>query len=482
MPFFNAVLRIVLCGFVTFIVSAVHAYDQQLTSSLYASGYSIRAANGTLIDRRNIVEELYLGAWHILPGSDDPYYRGPRLSLEVDLRVGGDYGIENSETDASRLDRYVPGLQAMDMEAVFAYVALEGLAGDHLDVSAGRIIRTDAIGYTAFDGVGASVHWPFGLSVRPFWGYEVQSSKPFGYDNLSLDGVDNAGRDELDDAWFATLVESRPTMKFGAEVSLVPSGVLDIALAYQQAGYGRKLQQQTIGGHLALSGRRIRSFGRIVANPFLDRYDNVWGALRQGTLVTEASAEVSAQVVPKCWLSLSWELYRPVFTIDSIFNLFGQLGRRDLVLRFEQRFTPTVQWASWSSIRFADDKGVSDEAEQDSWVIGGGGGAGLNLGSFVRSLSARASIEKELGSLRFGVEQELGHRFFNDRLWVSVRGSLWHIRDSLYGTRKTIGGYVVSANHQFTERARTIFEFENYYGADIPRFVLTALLQLDLWR
>ena len=482
MPFFNAVVRILLCCIVTLVVSAAHAYDQQLTSTLYASGYSIRAANGTLIDRRNIVEEMYLGAWHILPGSDDPYYKGPRLSVEIDLRVGGDYAVNNNEMAPDRLDHYVPGLQAMGMEAVFAYVTLEGLADDHVDVTAGRIIRLDAVGYTALDGVGVSVHWPIGLNIRPFWGYEVQSGKPFGYDNLALDGVDNAGRDELDDAWFATLVDAEPTMKFGAEVALVPSGMVDIALAFQQAGYGHKLQQQTIAGHLAISGDRIHTFGRVVANPYLDRYDNVWGALRQGTLVTEASAEVSAEIARKSWLSLSWELYRPVFTIDSIFNLFGQLGRRDLILRFEQRFSSTVQWASWSSIRFADDKGVSDSVEQDSWVIGGGGGAGVNLGSLMRKVSARASIEKELGTLRFGVEQELGHRFFSERLWLSVRGSLWYIRDSLYGTRETIGGYVLSANHRFTEKARTIFEFENYYGADHPRFVVTALVQLDLWR
>ena len=463
-------------------VQPAAGYEQQLTSTLYASGYSVRAANGTLIDRRNILQELYLGAWDILPGSSDPNYRGPRLSIEVDLRVGGDYGMNNSEMSSDRLDRFVPGAQAMYMEAVFAYVTLQGLANDRLDINLGRIIRVDATGYAAFDGAEAGLRWPFGIALDAFWGYEVQRAKPFGYDSLSLDGVDNVGRSDLDNAYFASLVEPESLMVFGTELSVTPSSSLDASVAFRQAGYGDKLQQQTLAGQFSLGNDRIRSFGRVVANPLLDRRDNVAGALREGTLVSEATAEISIAPWRKGWMSLSYDLYRPTFMLDSIFNIFGQLGRRDVVLRYEQRQSAKMQWAVWSGLRFADDNDVDESAEQDTIIIGGNGGTGFNYGNRQRKMSARVNFDNELGATRLGVEQSFGHRFWDDRLWLSARGSYWWVRDALYGKSKHITGYVLSANHQFNEKAHVLFEFENYYGEDIPRFVLTALFQLDVWR
>ena len=463
-------------------VHTAAGYDQQLTSTLYASGYSVRAANGTLIDRRNILQELYLGAWHILPGSSDPYYDGPRLSIEVDLRVGGDYGMDNSEMSSDRLDRFVPGAQAVYMEAVFAYVNLEGVANDHLDISLGRIIRSDASGYAAFDGAELGLRWPWGIALDAFWGYEVQRAKPFGYDNLSLDGVDNVGRSDLDNAYFTSLVEPESLMVFGAELTVTPSSWMDASLAFRQAGYDDKLQQQTVAGQFAVGNDRIRSFARVVANPLLDRRDNLGGALREGTLVSEATAEVSVAPWQKGWMSLSYDLYRPTFMLDSIFNVFGQLGRRDVVLRYEHRQSARIQWALWSGLRFADDNDVEASFEQNNVLIGGSGGAGCNLGNRQRQMSARANVDNELGATRLGIEQSFGHRFWDERLWLSVRGSYWYVRDALFGKSKHISGYVLSANHQFNEKARVLFEFENYYGEDIPRFVLTALFQLDVWR
>ncbi|MBN2525630.1 MAG: hypothetical protein JXR76_04490 [Deltaproteobacteria bacterium] len=458
------------------------AYDQQLNATLSASGYSVRAANGTLIDRRTIMQDLYLGAWNILPGSDALDYKGPRLSLEVDLRIGGDYGVSNSEMDAQRMDRFVPGLEAMVVEAVFAYVNLQGLAGDHLDLSAGRRIRSDVIGYAAYDGADVTVYGPLGMRVDGFFGYEVKNSKPFGYDNLALDGTDNVGRDELEDAYFNSLVEPEATMVFGTELSMAPTAWLEGAVAYRQAGHGHKLQQRTIAGRMALGNERVRTFARVVMNPLLDRYDRIGGALREGTLVSEATLEAGAALFTHGWMSVAYELYRPVFALDSIFNLFGQLGRRDVVLRYAHRPSSRMQWALWSNVRFVDDNAVGDDAEQERLLIGGGGGAGWNYGVWSRRVSSRVNVDNELGATRLGVEQELGHRFFDDHLWLSVRGSLWYMRDKMYDTKKTIGGYVVSANYQFNEKARTLLEFENYYGSDIPRFVVTALFQLDVWR
>ncbi|MBN2716198.1 MAG: hypothetical protein JXX14_10115, partial [Deltaproteobacteria bacterium] len=458
------------------------AYDQQLSTTLYASGYSVRAANGTLIDRRNILQELSLGAWNILPGSGTLDYDGPRLSIQANLRLGGDYGVNNSEMSIDRLDRFVPGLDAMYVEAVFAYVDLQGLANEHLDVRLGRIIRADTAGYAAFDGAELTLHWPFGIGVNGFWGYDVNRAKPFGYDSLALDGVDNVGRDGLDDAYLASLVETESAMVFGAEVTVTPSSWLDAALTFRQTGYGHRLQQQTVAGHLAAGTERVRSYVRVVTNPLLDRYDNLGGALREGTLVSEATAELGMALGKKGWGSLGYELYRPVFMLDSIFNIFGQLGRRDMVVRYERRVSVRMQWATWSNVRFLDSKHAAPAAEQDTPVIGGGGGTGFNYGTFQQKLSGRVSVDNELGATRLGVEQSLGHRYWDDRLWLSVRGSYWYVRDALYGKSKHIAGYVLSANHQFNEKARALFEFENYYGADTPRFVLTALIQLDVWR
>ncbi|MBN2341628.1 MAG: hypothetical protein JXX29_02805 [Deltaproteobacteria bacterium] len=458
------------------------AYDQHISSSLYASGYTVRAANGTYLDRRNIVEDLQLSAWNILPGSDDFYYEGPRLSIEVNLRLAGDYGVDSNEMRSARLDYHVPGLNALNVEAVYAFLNIQGAFNGHLDSRLGRQIRLDTIGYTAFDGVESTIYLPLGFSTSAFFGMEVKGAKPFGYDSLELDGVDNVGRDSMDDAYFSSLVEPESLLLLGGELGWSPNVHLDSAVAVRFAGLVKPLQQQTIAARFAVGNDSWRSINRVVANPLLDRTDNAVGALREGTLVTESHAEIGYHLHSNGWLSVSYELYRPVFMLDSIFNIFGQLGRRDAMTTYEHELNSTTRWASWGFMRFVDNNDVTEVHEQDSVIIGGGGGTGIQHSTFSRRLSGRMQVESELSARRFGLEHELGHRFWNDKLWLSVRSSFWHVDDALYRSSKNIVGYVLSANHQFTEKARALFEFENYYGSGTPRFVLTALLQLDMWR
>ena len=113
----------------------VWAYDQQVSSTLLAEGYSIYTPEGEQIRRRRFVEDLYLGAWNLLTGSADPYYRGPRLSFELALRLDTDFGIGRSESSPSNTSNYVPGVRPLQMDAMVAYVDIRGLWNETLRAS-----------------------------------------------------------------------------------------------------------------------------------------------------------------------------------------------------------------------------------------------------------------------------------------------------------------------------------------------------------
>lgn len=458
------------------------AYDQQISSTLYASGYSIRAANGTLLDRRKIVEDLHLAAWNLTPGSNDPYYDGPRLSIEFNLRLDGDFGVTNREMSSGHLNDYVPGISALSVEAAVLFLDIQGLFSHHVDIRLGRQIQMDTIGFVALDGAQMAVYLPGGWRIVGFGGWEVMGAMPLGYDSLELDGVDNQGREELDAAYFSSLVEPESTVALGAELSFAPNAFFDGALGFRQMGLGKKVQQQAVAARASVGNERIFTTMRVVLNPLLDRYDGLKGALRDGTLVTQSDAEISVQLVERNWVRLGYELYRPVFMLDSIFNIFSKVAHRDVTSRYEYRTIGGLAMGAWSFVRYADQTTARTQTPHTSGVIGGGGGCGVNYHTFHRRFATRLLLETEQGAVRSGVEADVGRRYANERLWLQVRASYWHIDDLLYGNRKNIVGYVFSTRYQFTQNALAMFEFENYFGGGDPRFVATAMLQWDIWR
>jgi hypothetical protein len=479
-------VRHALCALAASLLTAAfvaQGYDQQVTSTLWAEGYSVPARDGSLTSRRRIVEDLHLAAWNLLDRESEPYYEGPRLSIELGLRLDTDFAVGPAESSPGDDAAYVAGLRPMQMDMMFGYLDARGFWNGSLDLRAGRQVRLDTLGYFAFDGGEMVVYVPIGLSVSTFFGYEVRGGDLLGYDQLELDGVDSGGRDELEADRYPDRTDPAPRLAVGTEISWTPWRWLDAGFAVRTVGLSQPTADQRLGGRLALGNKPVRAFGRVVWNPMLDRRDDLSQAFVDQTLVSEADAELEVAAIEMLTLGLEYHLYRPTFEADSIFNVFDLMPQNDLGGRIETRFGD-IGVALWSFTRLADEAAGLDGDEDDSRISGAGGGIGGNYRTSTDRLAVRVSGLREWGETRVGSEIGGGHGFVSNRLWIGLRASYWHISDAF--SQKLSGdvvGYVASARFRIAKGADLLGEFENYYGGGrAPRFAALALLQLELWR
>jgi hypothetical protein len=448
------------------------SYDQQVASNLWAEGYSVYSPDGAVIRRRRFVEDLYLGAWNLLPGSGDPYYRGPRFSLEVSLRLDTDFGVGRYESRPSSESSFAPGVTPVQMDAVIAYMDARGLWRGALDLRAGRQIRLDTLGFFAFDGFETRLHVPIGAELDTYFGYEVRGGQVLGYDSFELDGTDSGGRHGMEEDRYPDRTEPKPRLAIGAELSVNPWSWLDAAVGFRAVGLSQPLADERVGGRMTLGAKPVWADAGIVWSPLVRR-------------MNEVNARLTAAPWDRVALALDYNLYRPVFEGDSIFNVFDLSDQNDVCGRVDVRFDERISSAAWGCARLADESaGLSGDAS-DEMVAGAVGGVGGNYRTPLNELSARFSMVQEWGENRVGGEIGMGRGFFRgQRLWLRLRFSVWHIDDmfSEYFSGN-LGGYVVSARFRIADGAYLLGEFEHYAGNERDqRFFVLALLQLDLWR
>lgn len=467
-----------------FYSNTLWAYDQHYESNLWAEGYSVPTQTGTLLARRRIVEELSLNVWNILPDSNHPYYQGPRLSIALSFRLNTDFAMKEPESTPSNDEAYVPGLTPIEMEAQLAYIFAEGLWNDTLNLRLGRQYRLDTTGFFAFDGIEGTYFFPAGLSLSSFLGYEIRGGKPLGYDQFELDGTDNGGREDMNEGRYPHRSNSKSTMVAGTELgwSLLPW--LDMATSVRTVGFSDETAEQKVAGRLAVGGRPVLFTSRILWSPMLDRQDDLGAAIKEGTVVTEAEADLDLTITEKIAVNLSYQLFRPTFEADSIFNIFDLTPRRDAGIRLSTTPTEAISLATWGYLRFADDSaGISGE-ENSSILSGVGGGAGGNYQVLTRRFSVRVTGSKQWGETRIGSEIGGGQGLVNNRLWLGLRASAFRINDDF--SPKFSGdiiGYVASLNVKIAKGAHVLIEIENYFGTELaPRVIALAHVQLDLWR
>lgn len=448
------------------------AYDQEIASTLSAVGYSIPTPAGEWVSRRRFVEDLTLSAWNLLPGSADPYYRGPRLAIAISLRLDADADVGTSESSPSSERSYVPGLSPIGLDAMIAYVDIADLWQETLDVRAGRQIRVDTLGFFAFDGVETRLHLPAGIGLDTYLGYEVRGGDVLGYDALELDGTDSGGRHDMPSDRYPDRTDPDARLAAGAEASFSPRRWLHAAAAFRAIGLTGSVADSRVGGRLGLGGAPVRADGDIAFGIAQDR-------------IAEANGELAVTPVDPLTVAAEYHYFVPVFEADSIFNVFDLAPANDVGGRAEIRLGQALALAIFGYARLSDRSlGISGE-EADAAVSGAGGGLGCNYRTPEAQVSARVSAVGEQGEQRIGAELGAGHGFFHgERLWLAARVSVWRLEDE-FSERLSgnMGGYVLSARYEIDTGAYVLGEFEQYVGeARDPRFVFLALLQLDLWR
>ncbi len=464
--------------------AAARGFDQQITSTLWARGYAVPAADGSLISRRRIVEDLHLAAWNIIEGSDDPYYEGPRLAVELSLTIDTDFAVGGSESDPGNSSSYVPGLTPLSMDLMFFHLDATGLLGGALDLRVGRQVRLGTLGFFAFDGVETALHLPVAARFSSWLGYEVRGGHALGWDALELDGTDSGGRQGMEADLYPDRTEPESRLAVGTEIDWSPRRWLDAGVALRVVGLTGPLAEQRYGARLALGQAPLLARGRVAVDPMFVRSDDTNAAAREGTLVSEVDA--SLEVIPseRITMAAEYHLYRPIFEADSIFNVFDLAAQNDAGARIDLVVVPGLRLAGWGFARLADGSAGLSGRGEDATLAGLGGGLGGGFRGGVGDVSARLSGVREWGETRVGAELGGSRGLIHDRLRLALRISAWHLGDD-YSERLAgdVVGYAASARVRVGDGAEVLGEFENYYGGgQAPRFAALGLLRLDLWR
>ncbi len=450
------------------------AYDQQVSSSLSVEGYTVYSRGGKTLSRRRVVGDLNLGAWNLLPDETDPYYRGPRLSIVLSLRIMGDMGVGKSESSPISKLSYVPGAEPLMLNFMSGYLDARGFWKDTLDVRLGRQVRLDTLGFFAMDGIDTRLRLP-GMELTSYLGLEVRGGQLFGFDNFELDGTDRGSRKDLGADRYPDRQEPESRTAAGCELVLSPWRWIEAAGAFRVVGIindAGKMADERAGGRLLLHADIFQASGRAVYSTMINA-------------VSEADGEIGIAPLPSLGVFADYHHYKPSFEGDSIFNVFDTQPQNDLGGRVEVDLLKKVDLAVWGFARLADGSGGLSGDENDAWVAGAGGGIGANYRTVERSLSGRFSLVKEWGEQRIGAEIGGGHAFLRtNRLWLAFRLSYWHIDDAFSELYKgDVAGYVLSGRFNIAHGLYFLGEFEHYVGDGRPsRLTGFALLHMDLWR
>lgn len=451
------------------------SYDQQVSASVSLEGYTVYSRNGTTLSRRRVVSNLGLGAWNLLSGETDPYYKGPRLSIDFAVRLSGDMGVSRKESTATSELNFVPGAEPLSFSLLSGYINAEGFLRDTLDFRIGRQMSLDTLGFFAFDGITAKLRLPLGISVVTYLGFEIRGGQLFGYDNFELDGTDRGDREDLTSDRYPDREKADARLSVGCELSVAPKRWIEAAAAFRAVGIigdAGNMADERAGGRLSIHAGMFQSTAQVVYNTMING-------------ISEGVGEIGVTPADMLGIFVEYRRSRPVFEGDSIFNVFDTTPQNDLGGRFDLRIRRFIDLSAWGFTVLANEGGGLSGDKDDAWVSGAGGGIGAKYHTTERSLSGRFSMQQEWGEQRIGAEIGGGHGFLrNNRLWLSFRLSYWHIEDDfseLY--RGDTAGYVISGRFNITHQLYFLGEFEHYVGDGRPsRLTGYALLHMDLWR
>jgi len=238
---------------------------------------------------------------------------GPRLDFEGRLRIATDFGPTSAVRN--RIDRPADRFSDNTIETLF--VRLDEL-GDRADVTLGRQLRVDPLGFAHFDGGALDYRAPSGLTASVFVGAQVTE----GWLGVNSADFDQDGLDRYNPAFGEPVLLQGGDVGFEGEHFRVRLGgrqgyrlgggpALPEGFEPQTPG-GQPATEQRLGG--ALHGQpaeRVELDGDVIYNVALATFDRT----AAGGVVYLPWAE--------SWVGAGVETWRPAFRLDSIFNVFG---------------------------------------------------------------------------------------------------------------------------------------------------------------
>jgi hypothetical protein len=203
------------CAFVAALLAfatTAHAYEFWLRARTVGQAYQLReyrlVGPDLFVGRHRITQLLALRIYDIgdlaaarrrsrLPEG------GLRMTWQSYLRIDHDFGDYTSgrirlpgPVVRDAID-VIPDLaeSVAELDLMYGYLQLDGLADDRLHVELGRLLVDDGWGSGAFDGAAVKVELPgpAPLAVGASGGLRVRAATPFGPASYELDGTSNAG-------------------------------------------------------------------------------------------------------------------------------------------------------------------------------------------------------------------------------------------------------------------------------------------------
>jgi hypothetical protein len=255
-----------------------------------------------------------------------------QLRIVTSLRLRHDFGayVQGAEQDAQRLVNAVDGRQ---VDVMYAFVEGTRLGG-WLDARVGRQLSTTGLDFYAFDGGWARVRTPAHLGLAVASGLMVRGADVLGSPNYELDGTDTSVRRRAVSPMVAVEASLLDIPRWSASVgwrqTFETSPDQDEQVTFD-------LPEDRVSLESLLSARLSwRSLHSRVAVDGALRYDFGRRAL------TDGRAEVRTQLTSLHSASLSYQHTTPIFSLDSIFNVFDladvELGRATWDVRVGPRW------------------------------------------------------------------------------------------------------------------------------------------------
>ncbi|MBL9100352.1 MAG: hypothetical protein JNL82_05315 [Myxococcales bacterium] len=396
-------------------------------------GYMVRVPGpeGALLSRRRLVQYVNLGVYDLLQprGADEKRraFEDGQLRIVSSMRVRHDFG--GYAREGSTLGpRLVGTLDQRQIDIMFAYLEAENLKG-MIDLRAGRQFEMSGLDWYAFDGAWIRLRTPVHLAVEAFGGFQVDGTALFGFPTAELDGT------------AATPADRAYSPMVGAAVASTGLKFLDARLAYRRTfsplGVNRSVVNDD-GSQGLLSGVDQEIVSLALAGRFADGRLSPYGSLRYnvGTArVDDVSAGLQLAFTDKHLLRAFYLRTRPVFDLDSIFNVFNQQDFEDARLVYQVGLGKWTLAARAQTRFFRDEVTALGSVPERRLRVGAGGGATVNYR--VRRFAARLDgygLGGE-GGLRAGANLDTRTMILWDRLAVDGRVYAVKYRDEVNAAR-----------------------------------------------
>ena len=300
---------IALAAALSLLPAAARAQAFRVESATQVQVYHLRTLasddllHPAVLDRRRMVESLWLEGYELVTGQD--------LGLEANVRVFDDFGVSPTE---STLD----GVRARGADILYANAVFRA-AG--FEARAGRQVRWEPFDGFALDGVRLRYRSPFRVGLEAYGGLWVKGSSFLGSPTEQLDGTRSVGLrlPGLLDPANTNFGDLQPT--YGARLFVEELAGLEAAVEYRRSTIDGKVALERAAVEVLYQKRDLGLSASAAADIDLAARElaNLRVQARYDGGLLGATAEV--------------DRYTPILTLDSIWYWFTRSPRDEASLR-----------------------------------------------------------------------------------------------------------------------------------------------------